>query len=191
MYTTKIKKALLTALELHKKQTRKGSNTPYIAHPLAVALIMARYTEDEDVICAAILHDTVEDTGYTFEQMRNDFGGGITFIVEQLTEDKSIEDYGERKRLAIEKLSDFNVALALKAADCLANMKDLRECIQEQGEEIWNSFHGTKEQLFWHYKEILTRAHPHLPSSMVMEYTSVLKDLEYTSGPAGLGFEAG
>ena len=73
-FTPIITKAINTAATLHDGQERKGDGLPYIVHPFSVALILMEYSQDEDVIVAGLLHDTIEDTGYTREQMEEDFG---------------------------------------------------------------------------------------------------------------------
>lgn len=190
MYSPKIQKAILLALKLHAGQTRKASkDTPYITHPIALALELAHYTNDEDIVCAGLLHDVVEDTNYTLEAIEAEFGDVVKSLVAQMTEDKSIKDYGERKQNAIEKASQNELSLFVKSADNLVNIKDLLQSIQEQGESVWDNFNGSKQQKFNYFQEILNRSHRYLPTALVMDYVSALKDLEYTSG-GNIGFEA-
>ena len=76
-----ISKAYQKARTLHKEQLRKDG-TPYISHPVEVALILAKLDFDENVICGALLHDTIEDCGYTPEQMKKDFNSVIFELVD-------------------------------------------------------------------------------------------------------------
>ncbi len=183
MYSSKIKKALAAAIECHKDQKRKGEdNIPYVTHPIAVAIEMSRFTGVENLICAGILHDTLEDTEYTAEQMEKDFGEEVLTLVQMVSEDKSIQDYETRKQKAIEKASQHEVGLLIKSIDAMVNMTDLRDAISEQGDKTWDKFKGTPKQRIGYFKKILELAHPHMPSKMVMDYTSNLKDLEHVCG---------
>ena len=95
MYSYRIEQAIRAAAVLHRDQTRKGSMPfPYVTHLFSVATILPDYTNDEDVIIAALLHDTIEDTDYTPEELEEDFGGRVREIVDTLTEPKM---NGERK----------------------------------------------------------------------------------------------
>ena len=80
--TPKIEKARETATRLHQGQKRKDGISPYIVHPLSVVTILEKYTKDEDTICAAWLHDTLEDSkAYDYERLEKDFGKQIAGIV--------------------------------------------------------------------------------------------------------------
>ena len=91
MISKKVNLALKVASKAHRDQVRKGTDIPYISHPVAVALIIGEYTTDEDVIVAGILHDVLEDVRpsiYSEADMRGDFGDKITDIVKDVSEDK-------------------------------------------------------------------------------------------------------
>ena len=78
MYSYRIEQALRAITILHKDQVRKGAmSIPYISHLFAVALIVSEYTKDEDTLIGALLHDTLEDTDYTGEELEQDFGGKV------------------------------------------------------------------------------------------------------------------
>jgi guanosine-3',5'-bis(diphosphate) 3'-pyrophosphohydrolase len=102
-----ILKAAKFAAEKHRKQLRKGAeSTPYINHPLEVARMLAEDGKvgDASIISAALLHDTIEDTETTAEELLHHFGQEITSMVLEVTDDKSLEK-NERKRLQIEHAS--------------------------------------------------------------------------------------
>ena len=89
MYSYKIEQAIKAAALLHQDHMRLGSiPIPYITHLISVSLIVRDYTADEDTLVAALLHDTLEDTDYTAEELREDFGDTVTNYVEILTEPK-------------------------------------------------------------------------------------------------------
>lgn len=85
-----IDKAIAFATKAHEGQVRKGTSRPYIVHPLEVGEIISSMTEDEEVIAAAILHDTIEDCeGVTEEILQREFGERVAFLVAQESEDKT------------------------------------------------------------------------------------------------------
>jgi guanosine-3',5'-bis(diphosphate) 3'-pyrophosphohydrolase len=123
-----ILKAAKFAAEKHRKQLRKGAeSTPYINHPLEVARMLAEdgKVEDASIIAAALLHDTIEDTETTEEELLHHFGQEITSMVLEVTDDKSLEK-NERKRLQIEHASHKSPGAALiKLADKISNVRDV------------------------------------------------------------------
>jgi GTP diphosphokinase / guanosine-3',5'-bis(diphosphate) 3'-diphosphatase len=118
-------KAIAFAAEKHSGQRRKDVEaSPYINHPIAVATVLATEGEvsDEVIFLAAALHDTVEDTKTTFEELEEHFGLEVTNLVRELTDDKSLEKM-ERKRLQIEHApQSSNRAKQLKIADKICNI---------------------------------------------------------------------
>lgn len=118
----------------HRDQRRKDPHkTPYINHPIGVANILSAEGDvtDLDVLMAAILHDTVEDTETTFEEIEENFGVEIRKIVAEVTDDKNLPKM-ERKRLQIEHAKHSNPkAKLVKLADKLYNLRDLQQSIPE------------------------------------------------------------
>ena len=84
----KVEKAIIFATKAHAGAYRKGKVKPYILHPIEALAIVKRFTDDEDVITAAILHDTVEDTSVTVERLEKEFGPRIAALVASVSEDK-------------------------------------------------------------------------------------------------------
>ena len=116
------------AADKHRRQRRKDAEaSPYINHPLTLADILAREggVEDAKVIAAALLHDTVEDTETTIEELEARFGKRVASMVAEVTDDKSLSK-DERKRLQIVKASSKSPGAKLvKLADKIANLRDL------------------------------------------------------------------
>ncbi len=114
--------------EKHRTQRRKDIDaSAYINHPIALANVLANEAEIDDttLICAALLHDTIEDTQTTREELEEQFGSEIARIVVELTDDKTLPKQ-ERKRLAVEHapfLSD--AAKCVKLADAICNLRDI------------------------------------------------------------------
>jgi guanosine-3',5'-bis(diphosphate) 3'-pyrophosphohydrolase len=123
-----ILEALAFAAGKHRDQRRKGSDaSPYINHPIAVANILVNEgaVTDPLILCAAILHDTIEDTGTTPEELSSRFGPEITGIVQEVTDDKSLPK-ADRKRLQIEHAPHLTErARTLKLADKISNLRDM------------------------------------------------------------------
>jgi guanosine-3',5'-bis(diphosphate) 3'-pyrophosphohydrolase len=124
-----IERAYRTAEELHGTQMRK-SGDPYITHPLAVATILADIGMTEPTLVAALLHDTVEDTPYTLDQLREDFGDEVALLVDGVTKLEKVQ-YGETaqaetiRKMIVAMSRDIRV-LVIKLADRLHNMRTVR-----------------------------------------------------------------
>ena len=120
--------AVRFAAEKHSRQRRKDSGaTPYINHPIAVAEVLVRIAGVTDLatLQAAILHDTIEDTETTAEELEQHFGRDVRLLVEELTDDKSLPKE-ERKRLQVAHASQLSSrAKQIKIADKICNLGDL------------------------------------------------------------------
>jgi len=123
-----ILKALDFAAHRHRNQRRKDEEkTPYINHPITVAKTLAQEggVTDPTVLIAAIIHDTIEDTGTTAEEVEEHFGGEVRAIVEEVSDDKSL-DWMERKQLQIRHASSISTpAKMIKVADKICNIGDI------------------------------------------------------------------
>jgi guanosine-3',5'-bis(diphosphate) 3'-pyrophosphohydrolase len=121
-------RAVSFAAEKHKNQRRKDADaTPYINHPIALANVLKQEggIDDVAVLAAAILHDTIEDTETTADELRAQFGDEITGIVLEVTDDKSLPK-AERKRLQIEHAAHASPkAKLVKLADKICNLRDI------------------------------------------------------------------
>lgn len=121
-------RAALFAAEKHRNQRRKDVEaSPYINHPIALASLLANEggVGDPEVLCAALLHDTIEDTETTADELRAQFGDVVTAIVLEVTDDKSLPK-AERKRLQIEHAATASAqAKLVKLADKICNLRDI------------------------------------------------------------------
>ena len=151
-----IDKAIAFATQAHEGQVRKGTSRPFILHPLEVGKIVASMTDDEEVISAAILHDTIEDCdGVTQEMLREEFTERVASLVAQESEDKS-KTWMERKSATIAhlKVAPREIQM-IGLADKLSNMRDIDRDYPECGEELWNRFRmKDKKVIGWYYKSI-------------------------------------
>lgn len=121
-------RALQFASVKHRDQRRKDTNaSPYINHPIEVAAVLAGegLVTDDDLLVAAALHDTVEDTATTFAELEDQFGAGVADLVHELTDDKSLPKQ-RRKQLQIEHSRSSSArAKQLKIADKICNLRDI------------------------------------------------------------------
>ncbi len=124
-------KALAFAADKHRDQRRKDAEaSAYINHFIAVATVLAVEAgiNDEELLIAAILHDTVEDTKTTFAEVEEGFGVAVAALVREVTDDKALRK-AERKRLQIENAGGLSLrAKLLKIADKICNVRDIRDC---------------------------------------------------------------
>lgn len=149
MFGEKIERALRVSVVAHADQLRRGSDVPYVTHPMHVALMLARRGMDEDLIVAGLLHDVVEDCpGWTLERVATEFGVHVKGIVEQLTEDKS-RSWEERKQAAIDKVPHMSPeAATVKAADKLHNLQTLLADLRrsDDPDALWRRFNGGRDR---------------------------------------------
>jgi len=150
MFSHAIERALRVAVDAHQGQVRKGADrAPYVVHPMHVALILARWGQDDDVIVAGLLHDVAEDAPDLWPLARIDaeFGHHIARIVGELTEDKD-KSWDERKRAAIDHVPHMSPqAATVKAADKLHNLQSLAaELRASTADEAWARFRGGREK---------------------------------------------
>lgn len=149
MFSLAIERALQVALSAHEGQLRKSARpVPYVVHPLHVALVLARWGQDEDVIVAGLLHDVVEDCpGWTSARVEAEFGHNVARIVGELTEDKS-KTWDERKTWAVQHVPHLSPqAATIKAADKLHNLQSLAADLRaEAADSVWARFRGGREK---------------------------------------------
>jgi len=116
------------AKEAHAEQVRKYTNEPYITHPMAVAGLVASVTDDQEMIAAAILHDTVEDTDVTIFVVRDIFGDRVASLVSDLTDVSKPDDGNRKTRKAIDRQHTAQAsknAKTIKLADLINNTKNI------------------------------------------------------------------
>ncbi|MGG3564348.1 HD domain-containing protein [Neobacillus rhizosphaerae] len=151
-----IEKALKTAAKSHEKQYRKGTDIPYITHPVAVGMILMTAGYSEELVAAGILHDTVMDTDLSLQDIEQLFGRNIAQIVEGCSEpDKSLS-WEDRKKHTIEYLKTAPEEIRVVAcADKLHNIRSIARDIEQFGEQVWGKFKRGREQQKWYYTNVI------------------------------------
>ncbi len=133
-----IRAALATATEAHRGQVRNGAGgIPYIEHPVAVAELLAGYGWGDEVLAAALLHDVIEDSDLTLDDLDEQFGEPVTGLVGSLSDNETIAAWRDRKEEHRERVATAGAeALAIYGADKLTNARALRGAWETQGEAV-------------------------------------------------------
>ena len=157
--TDLLDRAIIFAVQAHHNTERRGKGSPYIVHPMEAVEIVATITSDQELLAAAALHDTVEDTDVTVEEICQLFGDRVAELVhaesDQYTDGVSEEDsWHDRKQAAIDRLaSASHDAKIVAMGDKLSNMRAIWRDYQLKGDELWNIFHvKDKASHAWHYR---------------------------------------
>ena len=163
MNMDKVQRALNTAYTIHKNQKRKRSQTPYFVHIIDTAKYLMYETRDEDIISAGLLHDALEDTNYSEEELKKDFGERVYKLVKFCTEkenkpnntdEEQKKTWRMRKEKTIKKIENATEEQALVlCADKTSNLLSMNEDLSSD-EKLWDKFNGTKKEVQWYYEEI-------------------------------------
>ena len=176
--TDLLDRAIMFAVKAHSGTERRGKGFPYIVQPMEALEIVSTMTPDQELLAAAVLHDTVEDTYVTIDHIREEFGDRIASIVDAES-DKGIEGRSEddswhsRKKGAIERLAKASRDTKMVAlGDKLSNMRAIARDYSMMGDELWKIFHVTdKKDHEWHYRGLAD-------SLRELEDTFALKEFE-------------
>ena len=156
--TTFFDKAVKFAVEAHQGTERRGKGYPYIVHPMEAAAIVATISNDQELLAAAILHDTVEDTGVTIEQIREQFGDRVAELVQHETAplDENMT-WREKKTVQVHQLVSAPYDSKVVAlGDKLSNMYGIALDYRRVGDEVWKLFHSPngKSDVEWYYRSL-------------------------------------
>lgn len=182
--------ALTLAWEAHKNQKRKGSNIPYIIHPIEVAVILIENGADEEVITAGLLHDTLEDTNVTRDFIKENFGEHTAELVTaasepdkvglpvKLTAEEEKNSWKARKTHTIDYLAKapFEVKL-LTCADKLSNIRSMIRDYEVIGNELWKKFNAGCSEQKWYYESLVEALQNLSDYKMYKEFTALVDQL--------------
>jgi (p)ppGpp synthase/HD superfamily hydrolase len=181
-YSPILERAIRMAIALHETQNRKTGNVPYISHLIHVAMIIRAHDFSEHVVCAALLHDTLEDTKYTAEEMIEDFGERICSIVVDLTENKHLR-WEQRKAAYLETVRHASPeSKAVCCADKIHNLSTILAEYRANGDDVWRVFSRGKEATMGFYRNALTAITHGWEHPLADEYRRVLEEAARTLG---------
>ena len=170
--------AIVFAVRAHAGTERRGKGFPYIVHPMEAVEIVATMTRDQELLAAAVLHDTVEDTAVTVEQIRAEFGDRIASLVasetDTMPDGSTVElSWHDRKQAAIDRLARASRDAKMVAlGDKLSNMRAIARDYARQGDRLWSLFHTSDPKDHeWHYRGLAASLHE-------LEDTSAYKEFE-------------
>ena len=152
-------RAIVFAVRAHSGTERRGKGYPYIVHPMEAVEIVASMTADQELLAAAMLHDTVEDTDVTVDQIRAEFGDRVASIVAEESDEipagvSEEESWHGRKQAAMDRLARASLDAKIVAlGDKLSNMRAIARDYAVQGDNLWNLFHAKDPKDHeWHYR---------------------------------------
>lgn len=156
IYSSRLYDAIEMAARAHYRQVRKGTEIPYLIHPLAVARLLIRFNSPEPVVIAAVLHDVIEDTSIGLQEIFARFGPEVAGLVTALSEPDKKASWEDRKSHTIaclEKNATDDVVL-VALADKLDNIRAIREGLERDGDRFWERFNRPREKQRWYYERL-------------------------------------
>lgn len=183
-FSSRYEAALTLAAKAHSGQFRKGTDVPYIVHPVHVAAILRHYGFSGDVVISGLLHDVIEDSGVSLECIEESLGSVVMTTVSVLTEKKRGEcgeiPWEERRAATLKRLHSADIsAVAVSAADTLHNAATLAADLRKYGGIVWKRFHRGAGPILAHYRAVLNVVQDKLGNHpLVTELATVIHDLE-------------
>ena len=173
--------AIAFAVKAHDGMRRKKSESPYILHPMEVAVIVGTMTDDQNAIAAAALHDVVEDAGISLKEIEERFGKRVRELVESETEEKRADlpptdtwRIRKEESLRVLKNTDDISVLIVWLGDKLANMRSIYRDFKVEGDAMWQRFNQKDiTQQAWYYRSILKLTERLSDTSEWVEYKTL------------------
>ena len=143
--TSLLDRAITFAVKAHQGMERKGKGFPYVVHPMEAVCIVATMTNDQELLAAAALHDVIEDTDTTADDLKEEFGERVAMLVEAESDDKTggskAETWRQRKQDTLDRLRNADLDIKIVAlGDKLSNMRAIAHDYAVLGDELWNRF---------------------------------------------------
>lgn len=179
--TSLFDKAVKFAVEAHSGTERRCKGYPYIIHPMEAAAIVATMTNDQELLAAAVLHDTVEDTDVTIEQIRELFGDRVAELVQHETAplDESLT-WREKKTAQLKQLADApHDSKIVALGDKFSNMSGIALDYRQIGDEVWKRFHAPngKPDVEWYYRSLADAMSELSYTLAYQEYVKLLEEV--------------
>ncbi len=179
---TLVEKADQMAERAHEGQTRKEAPIPYISHPRAVAQMLKDHGFSDAVVAAALVHDVVEDTPVSLDDVRRELGEEVAELVEAVTYDDSLS-WEEKREKYIEAVRQApEGAKAISVADKIHNAQSFMTGYRAQGKAMWQNFNRSRDKKLWFEEEMLKMLRETWQHPLVDEYAALveeMKSLEY------------
>ena len=170
-----VHQALEFAAKAHREQLRKGTDIPYIVHPMEAALILSQAGASECLIAAAILHDTLEDTDTKEFELEAAFGSEVTHLVKSMTKDEDLS-WEENRQHSIDRLSTATKdEKMLMLADKLANLRSIAADYELLHDELWVRFNRGYADQKWYYTGISKALNSLTDLSAYQEYCMLVQ----------------
>ncbi len=182
IYSYRVEQAIRAATILHRDQVRKGSvPLPYVSHLMATSFIAMDYCADEELIIAALLHDTLEDTDYTAAELEDDFGSTVRKLVETVSEPASTPDYPlsweERKLAYVKQIkAGTEEAAIICAADKIHNLRSIIEDYYDDHARFIADFGGSLEKRVEVYQKLANVLNQKLKNPILTEFNHVFEE---------------
>lgn len=179
--TELLDRAIVFAVKAHAGTERRGKGFPYIVHPMEAMEIVATMTTDQELLAAAALHDTVEDTDVTIEDLRKEFGDRIASLVALESEERpegisEEESWHDRKQAAINGLAKApHDAKIVALGDKLSNIRAIARDYAVIGDALWNRFHAQDpSEHEWHYRGLADSLRELQDTAAYQEFESLI-----------------
>lgn len=183
MDTSLFDKAAQFAIEAHRGTERRGKGFPFIIHPMEAATIVANITNDPEMLAAAILHDTVEDTEVTIEQIEELFGPRVARLVHTDTAKKG-DTWRARREVQIERFRQADRDSQIVAlGDKLSNLRAIALDYKSLGDALWSRFHAPEgvKDIEWYYRGIVDSLANLADTAPYQEFLFLLEETFHTS----------
>ena len=175
---TLIEKADALAARAHEGQMRKEGGVPYITHPRAVAAMLKEYGFSDTVVAAALVHDTVEDTPVTIDEVRRELGDEVAALVAPVTHDDSLS-WEEKKQKYIDTVCAASVEVkAISTADKIHNAESFIAGYARQGKAMWGHFNRERAKKLWFEEAMLTMLRETWDHPMVGRYAALVEQMK-------------
>lgn len=182
--TELLDRAIIFAVKAHAGTERRGKGFPYIVHPMEAMEIVATMTPDQELLAAAALHDTVEDTDVTIEDLRKEFGDRVALLVAHESEERvegvsQEESWHQRKQAAIDRLAQApHDAKIVALGDKLSNMRAIASDYARLGDALWERFHAKNpEDHEWHYRGLADSLRELQDTAAFKEFESLINQV--------------
>lgn len=193
MNTDLFDKAVKFAVDAHAEIERRGKGYPYILHPMEAAGIVASITTDPEMLAAAILHDTVEDTDVTIEQIRQEFGERVaTLVYNETSHLPHGLPWRDRKQAQADQIASApRDSKVVALGDKLSNLRTIAADYRLIGDQLWQRFHapGGKEDVLWYYTILADALRDLADTPPYEEYRRLLEEMKVPSIAFGGGIK--